>query len=110
MRWTRMRRRPRATSTSCSPTRPRARWPWPGPSNGTFAHAAAPSRSDRRVRDGLTAMTIALIVAAGRGERLGADRPKALVELAGRSLVQWSIDTLAGVDGVERIVLALPAG
>ena len=55
-------------------------------------------------------MTIALIVAAGRGERLGADRPKALVELAGRSLVQWSIDTLAGVDGVERIVLALPAG
>jgi 2-C-methyl-D-erythritol 4-phosphate cytidylyltransferase len=55
-------------------------------------------------------MTIAVIVAAGRGERLGADRPKALVELAGRPLVQWSIDTLAGVDGVERIVLALPAG
>ena len=55
-------------------------------------------------------MTIALIVAAGRGERLGAGRPKALVELAGRPLVQWSIDALGEVDGVERIVLALPPG
>ncbi len=55
-------------------------------------------------------MTVALIVAAGRGERLGAGRPKALVELAGRPLVQWSIDALSQVDGMERIVLALPAG
>ena len=55
-------------------------------------------------------MTVALIVAAGAGERLGAGAPKALVELAGRALVQWSIDALAEVDGIERIVLALPAG
>jgi 2-C-methyl-D-erythritol 4-phosphate cytidylyltransferase len=55
-------------------------------------------------------MTVALIVAAGSGERLGATRPKALVELAGRPLVQWSIDALAQVEGVERIVVALPAG
>ena len=55
-------------------------------------------------------MTVALIVAAGLGERLGAGRPKALVELAGRPLVQWSIDVLAAVEGVESIVLALPAG
>jgi 2-C-methyl-D-erythritol 4-phosphate cytidylyltransferase len=55
-------------------------------------------------------MTVALIVAAGSGERLGAGRPKALVELAGRTLVQWSIDALAQVQGIERIVLALPAG
>jgi 2-C-methyl-D-erythritol 4-phosphate cytidylyltransferase len=55
-------------------------------------------------------MTLALIVAAGLGERLGAGRPKALVELAGRPLVQWSIDALAEVGGVERIVVALPAG
>jgi len=53
-------------------------------------------------------MTIALILAAGSGERLGAGRPKALVELAGRPLVQWSIDVLDDVDGIERIVLALP--
>jgi 2-C-methyl-D-erythritol 4-phosphate cytidylyltransferase len=55
-------------------------------------------------------MTVALIVAAGRGERLGASRPKALVELAGRPLVQWSIDALRAVEGIEEIVLALPAG
>ncbi|MGH2854360.1 MAG: 2-C-methyl-D-erythritol 4-phosphate cytidylyltransferase [Solirubrobacteraceae bacterium] len=55
-------------------------------------------------------MTLALIVAAGRGERLGADRPKALAELAGRSLLQWSVDALRAVPGVERIVVALPPG
>jgi 2-C-methyl-D-erythritol 4-phosphate cytidylyltransferase len=55
-------------------------------------------------------MVIALIVAAGEGARLGAGRPKALVELAGRPLVQWSIDALSEVEGVERIVLALPPG
>jgi 2-C-methyl-D-erythritol 4-phosphate cytidylyltransferase len=53
-------------------------------------------------------MTVALIVAAGSGERLGADRPKALVELAGRPLLQWSIDALRQVDSVETIVVALP--
>lgn len=55
-------------------------------------------------------MAVALILAAGRGERLGASRPKALVELAGRPLVQWSVDVLASVAAIERIVVALPAG
>jgi 2-C-methyl-D-erythritol 4-phosphate cytidylyltransferase len=55
-------------------------------------------------------MALALIVAAGRGERLGADSPKALVELAGRSLLQWSVDLMLGVDVVDRVVVALPSG
>jgi 2-C-methyl-D-erythritol 4-phosphate cytidylyltransferase len=55
-------------------------------------------------------LAVALIVAAGLGERLGASRPKALVELAGRPLVQWSVDVLGGVPAIERIVMALPAG
>jgi 2-C-methyl-D-erythritol 4-phosphate cytidylyltransferase len=55
-------------------------------------------------------MTVALIVAAGSGDRLGAARPKALVELAGRPLLQWSIDALKQLEDVERIVVALPAG
>src|SRR5947209_18402914 len=55
-------------------------------------------------------MTAALIVAAGRGERLGDARPKALVELAGRPLLQWSIDALQAVEGIETIVVALPGG
>lgn len=55
-------------------------------------------------------MIFALIVAAGSGERLGAGRPKALVELAGRPLVQWSIDALAGVSAIQQIVVAMPPG
>jgi 2-C-methyl-D-erythritol 4-phosphate cytidylyltransferase len=55
-------------------------------------------------------MAVALIVAAGRGERLGVDRPKAFVALGGRPLVQWSVDVLASVAAIERIVVALPEG
>jgi 2-C-methyl-D-erythritol 4-phosphate cytidylyltransferase len=55
-------------------------------------------------------LAVALIVAAGRGERLGADGPKALVELAGRPLLQWSVDVLRAVPAIEQIVVALPAG
>jgi 2-C-methyl-D-erythritol 4-phosphate cytidylyltransferase len=54
-------------------------------------------------------MAVALIVAAGRGERLGSERPKALVSLAGRPMVQWSVDALRDVGAVERVVVALPA-
>jgi 2-C-methyl-D-erythritol 4-phosphate cytidylyltransferase len=54
-------------------------------------------------------VAVALIVAAGRGERLGSDRPKALVSLAGRPMLEWSIETLRAVPGVETIVVALPA-
>lgn len=53
-------------------------------------------------------MALALILAAGSGERLGADRPKALVELAGRSLLQWSVDLMLAVSEIDRIVVALP--
>jgi 2-C-methyl-D-erythritol 4-phosphate cytidylyltransferase len=53
-------------------------------------------------------MAVALIVAAGRGERLGSDRPKALVSLAGRPMLDWSVETLRSVDAVEQIVVALP--
>jgi 2-C-methyl-D-erythritol 4-phosphate cytidylyltransferase len=55
-------------------------------------------------------MTVALIVAAGSGERLGAGVPKALVQLAGRPLVAWSIDALLATAGIEQIVIAMPPG
>jgi len=54
-------------------------------------------------------MAVALIVAAGRGERLGSDRPKALVTLGGRPMLEWSIATLRSLREIERIVVALPA-
>jgi 2-C-methyl-D-erythritol 4-phosphate cytidylyltransferase len=55
-------------------------------------------------------LAVALILAAGRGERLGAQRPKALVELAGRPLLYWSVQALRGVAAIQRIVVALPPG
>lgn len=53
---------------------------------------------------------VALIVAAGRGERLGLDVPKAFAPLAGRPMVEWSIDALRAARSVERVVVALPPG
>lgn len=54
-------------------------------------------------------MAVALVVAAGRGERLGLGRPKALIPLAGRPMLQWSVDALQAVAEVGQIVVALPA-
>jgi 2-C-methyl-D-erythritol 4-phosphate cytidylyltransferase len=55
-------------------------------------------------------MAVALIVAAGRGERLGSGRPKALVTLAGRPMLEWSVDALRAVPAVTTIVVACPPG
>jgi 2-C-methyl-D-erythritol 4-phosphate cytidylyltransferase len=55
-------------------------------------------------------MALTLLLAAGRGERLAAGAPKAFVELAGRPMLQWSLDVLGGVEAIERIVVALPEG
>ncbi|MDE3131388.1 MAG: 2-C-methyl-D-erythritol 4-phosphate cytidylyltransferase [Acidobacteriota bacterium] len=53
-------------------------------------------------------MAVALIVAAGRGERLGSPGPKALVTIAGRPMLEWSVAALRGVAVVRSIVVALP--
>jgi 2-C-methyl-D-erythritol 4-phosphate cytidylyltransferase len=55
-------------------------------------------------------VAVALVVAAGRGERLGSAGPKTLVELAGRPMLEWSIDALRSVPAIEQIVVALPDG
>jgi 2-C-methyl-D-erythritol 4-phosphate cytidylyltransferase len=55
-------------------------------------------------------MAVALLVAAGRGERLGAEGPKAFAVLAGRPMLDWSVDALRAVEAVSRIVVALPPG
>jgi 2-C-methyl-D-erythritol 4-phosphate cytidylyltransferase len=54
-------------------------------------------------------LAVALLVAAGSGERLGADRPKAFVVLAGRPMLEWSVEALVAA-GIEEIVVALPPG
>lgn len=55
-------------------------------------------------------VAVALLVAAGRGERLGHRVPKAFVPCAGRPLLAWSLDALHAVDGIEHVVAALPPG
>jgi 2-C-methyl-D-erythritol 4-phosphate cytidylyltransferase len=54
-------------------------------------------------------MAVALLVAAGSGERLGAGRPKAFVALAGRPMLAWSLDAIRAA-GIDDIVVALPPG
>jgi 2-C-methyl-D-erythritol 4-phosphate cytidylyltransferase len=49
-------------------------------------------------------VTVALLVAAGSGERLGAGGPKAFVAVAGRTLLDRSLEALSGYP----VVVALP--
>jgi 2-C-methyl-D-erythritol 4-phosphate cytidylyltransferase len=55
-------------------------------------------------------MAVALVVAGGRGERLGSERPKAFVILAGRPMIDWSVAALREVAAIDQIVVALPPG
>jgi 2-C-methyl-D-erythritol 4-phosphate cytidylyltransferase / 2-C-methyl-D-erythritol 2,4-cyclodiphosphate synthase len=48
----------------------------------------------------------ALIVAAGRGERLGGEIPKQYRRLAGKSVLAWSVEALA-MAGVDQVVIAI---
>ena len=51
--------------------------------------------------------TIALIVAAGRGERAGADLPKQYADIAGRPLLSWTLSAFhdhPAIDGVRVVI------
>ena len=50
----------------------------------------------------------AILVAAGTGSRLGGDRPKAFVGLAGRPLLAESLERLDASDWIDAIVVAAP--
>ena len=52
--------------------------------------------------------TVAILLCAGRGERLGAELPKAFVPLAGRPLFTWSLEALQRCDAIDGIVLVGP--
>lgn len=51
------------------------------------------------------APVIAIIAAAGQGTRLGADKPKAFVELAGISLLERSISAMHATELVDEIIV-----
>lgn len=52
--------------------------------------------------------TWAVVVAAGRGDRLGLDRPKAFAKLGGRPLLAESLERLERSDWVDSIVVVAP--
>jgi len=51
----------------------------------------------------------AVIVAAGRGVRAGGDRPKQLQTLAGKPVIQWSVDAFETHAEVSQTILVVPA-
>jgi 2-C-methyl-D-erythritol 4-phosphate cytidylyltransferase len=51
-----------------------------------------------------------VIAAAGSGQRLGAGGPKAFLPLAGRAMVEWSIEAFRAAPSVDSIVIACPPG
>ena len=50
----------------------------------------------------------AVVVAAGAGDRLAADRPKAFVRLGGRTMLAWSLAMLDDHDLIDGIVMVVP--
>lgn len=52
----------------------------------------------------------AVLAAAGSGERLGADRPKAFARLGGRPLLAESLERLDGCGWIDAIVVVAPPG
>jgi 2-C-methyl-D-erythritol 4-phosphate cytidylyltransferase len=57
-----------------------------------------------------TDATWAVLVAAGAGERLGLDRPKAFAALGGRPLLAEALDRLDRSAWIDAIVVAAPPG
>lgn len=51
-----------------------------------------------------------MIAAAGSGQRLGAGGPKAFVELAGRPLLEWTLEALRGAASIAEVIVAAPPG
>jgi 2-C-methyl-D-erythritol 4-phosphate cytidylyltransferase len=54
--------------------------------------------------------TLAILVAAGRGERMGAGRPKAFLAVAGQTLLVRSARALRAAPSVGAIVAVVPEG
>jgi 2-C-methyl-D-erythritol 4-phosphate cytidylyltransferase len=60
------------------------------------------------VSEGHDSTTWAILVAAGSGERLGAERPKAFVALGDRVLLAESLERLDTSDWIDAVVVAVP--
>ena len=56
-------------------------------------------------------MTVtALIVAAGRGERLGGELPKQYRSLGGKPVLRWAVEALAGHPSIDQVRVVIGEG
>jgi 2-C-methyl-D-erythritol 4-phosphate cytidylyltransferase len=60
-----------------------------------------------RQRVGGTPVAAAVVLAGGSGTRVGADKNKVYLPLAGRRLVSWALQAFADVPAVRRLVLVV---
>lgn len=58
----------------------------------------------------MTAETVAVILAAGAGERTALGRPKAFITVGGRSILEHAVEGAAACPRVASIVVAVPEG
>lgn len=56
----------------------------------------------------MVATTVAVVPAAGSGERLGAGRPKAFVKLGDKPLLEYALDGLLSSGVIDKVVVAVP--
>ena len=57
----------------------------------------------------MTQRSVAVVLlAAGKGERLGAKAPKAFVELAGKSLLEHSVFRALAAENLKQLIIAVP--
>lgn len=62
-----------------------------------------PIRLDERL-----VSTTAIVAAGGRGQRFGSERPKQLLEVAGRTLLDRSVSALLEHPAIDVVIVALP--
>ncbi len=53
---------------------------------------------------------VAIILAAGKGLRLGADREKAFVPVLGKPLLAWTLAVFEAIDQIDELIVVVPPG
>lgn len=48
-----------------------------------------------------------VLLAGGSGSRMKADRPKQFLDLLGKPVLQWDLELLLDIDGIDRVVLVI---
>ena len=74
------------------------------------ARKAVAKRVARPLRATRSSGVVAIIVAAGRGARMGSETPKAFLDLAGKSVLRRSAEALAACAEVGALVVVAPSG